>query len=136
MYATVVDVERYNPQRAPFSSTTKPTASQVIGLILDAESQADNILFKVGYDVPIPTTATLAFDMVGMAVAQIAAALVEEVAPTSGPNDRRNHYQRMSSEAKRMLAAGELTGVDRRSDVRVRYSTAAASAFFSRDMSL
>lgn len=135
MYATVADVERYNALRAPFSAQTKPTASAVGGLIDDATAQIHAELTRQGYAIPVLPAASFSYALVKVAVAQVAAFLVEEVAPTSS-TERRNHYSRMSEAAKRALRASELPDLARKSSHRVRYPTNIASPMFSRDMEL
>jgi hypothetical protein len=135
MYATVADVERYVPARAPFQANTKPSATQVAALITDATADIEGVLAEAGYSLPIATTATQAFQIVQAACAKCAAELVERVAPTS---NRVEHYAKMCSEAKKMLAAGKLPGVDLGTDTgQARYSpTEATAPIFTRDMEL
>lgn len=132
-YATVADIERYNPARAPFSAQTKPSATQVIGLIGDAQAEVETVLTQNGYAVPIPTTATVAYALTIAAVAQRAAYLVEQVAPTS---NREQQYKTMSDQAMKMLLAAELPSLDKDGSSLPRGPGNAPTAMVRLDMDL
>lgn len=135
-YITVGDVEARTPARAPFGPNTKPSASHVELLILEAEANVQGDLTNAGYSATIwASTSPGAFAQVQAACAWCAAAAVENVAVTGGPNDRRDHYQAMCDRAREALAAGDLLGVDR-SDGDGVMRHPAASQLFSRGMDL
>jgi hypothetical protein len=109
-YATVADVEVYSSARAPFTANSKPSATAVAAIVGQTNARIDTVLTLAGYDTPIASTATVAFELVRGAAAVCAAAMVERAAPTS---DRIAHYQEMCNEALKALATSELPGVDR-----------------------
>lgn len=135
MYATVAHVETYVPARAPFSTTTKPSASQVGELIKDATAEVEQALTEGGYALPVATTATQAYRLVQAACAKCAAAAVEAVAPNAD-DKKRKLAQEMCDEAKAMIAAGNLPGLDVDSAEGYPRSGFTATSYFTRDMTL
>lgn len=136
MSASVGSVEAYVPGRAPFTSGTKPTASQVAMHLADATAEVAGLLLQAGYDVPIPTSATVAVRIVDTVCAKVAAAIVERTAPTK---DRENlkAAEQMAEAARSMIRKGELPGVDKNvAQSSPRGGYAGATAYFSRDMAL
>lgn len=109
-YATISDVERWTPARAPFTANSKPSATQVVGLIGDMSAKIDGSLADEGYSVPI--VATLALPLMTAVVAQMTAAAVEQVAP-NGTAETRKLYMEMSDAAQKALLAGVLPGVEK-----------------------
>jgi hypothetical protein len=131
VYATVSHVEAYCPARAPFSSSTKPTASQVAIFIEDATIEVEDHLLKAGYPVPVPSTATYAFRFMQGAVAKGAAYFVEETAPTS---NKRDTAHAMYQSALKMIDDGELVGLDKETDQAFpRYGFDVATPAFRAD---
>lgn len=136
MYATVSHVETYHPARAPFTATTKPSATQVVGVIGDVEADVDTKLLAAGYSVPVDSSATAAFLWVRAKVAVIAADRVERIAPSSPDVD---HYQKMAEEAWAALCADDLQlpGLARdEAESAPRWPTPSPTALFTRDMEL
>src|SRR3954463_4923863 len=138
-FATVADVERYQPGRAPFSSQTKPTASAVGDLCLDMTAQLTGDLAAVGFDVTgfptgIPSVAQRQLQSVA---AKMVANEVEKVAVNSSA-DTRKHYQKMADEAERSLMEGGPYGMEPSTGSGKPSFSAAAStrALFNRDMLL
>jgi len=56
-YATVDDVKKYIA-RFPLTDATKPTETQVEGILTDIAAEVDFLIYSLGYDLPIPETAT------------------------------------------------------------------------------
>jgi hypothetical protein len=113
-YIDVVDVEAYVPARAPFTATSRPSASQVSQLISDVEGDIHAAMILAGYPVPVPAAATAALQQVRTAAKRGAAAMVERVAPTS---QDREPSLRLWTTALKMLKDGQLpdypkTGAD------------------------
>lgn len=61
-YATVSDIAARLPG-ATFTASSLPNASQVVELIVQTADELDAILADVKYSVPVPTTATAAFNL-------------------------------------------------------------------------
>jgi hypothetical protein len=136
VYATVSHIETYHPARAPFTNNTKPSATQVAGVISDVEADVHVALVAAGYAVPVSPAASDAFLFLRSCVARIAADRVERIAPSS-PDVAQ--YARMAEAAWKALNADdlELPGVDKDSDqTRVRFSRPVPTALFTRDMDL
>lgn len=56
-YAAITDVQALCPQRPTYSSTTKPTSTQVEGFITSIASEIDTALAGRGLTVPVTTPA-------------------------------------------------------------------------------
>lgn len=136
MSASVGSVEAYAPARAPFSSTTKPSASQVFQLLQDAAADVAGVVVRAGYDWPIDPTATLALRQVDSAVAQCAWALVESTAPTRD-TDSLKAAQKMCEAAQKMIADGQLPGINKNAaESRPRAGYNATAAYITKGMCL
>jgi hypothetical protein len=105
-FATVMDVERYQPGRAPFGSTTKPTASQVGGICEDVSAELMVDLQAIGFDLTgYPTgVPSLAQRQLQAVTAKISASEVEKVA-VNRTADSLKHYQLMADQALMALMA-------------------------------
>ena len=135
MYATVSHVEAYCSARAPFSSSTKPSASQVAMYIEDTTIEVEDAMLRSGYPVPVPSSATYAFRFMQGAVAKTAAYLVEQNAPTNSEN-RLASTAHMRDSALRMISDGEIVGYPKETDQAFPRSafTGATPAFRSDQM--
>lgn len=136
-YIGATHVEAYNPQRSPFTESSKPSLDQVNELISQSEAEVAAALSIGGYDA-VPSSATISFKLVQGACAKCAAALVEQVAPNS-TKERVAHYVKMCDSAKAMLADGNLPDLEPNSGgagtVRSGFE-GASPPFFTRDMEL
>lgn len=110
-YATIADVEKWMPARAPFLTNSKPSATMVAGIIGDVSAELDGLLAGQGYIVPI--TASQAATLMSAVVSRMAAAAVEQTAPTGSTPDSRKNYQAMSDSAVKALLAGHIQGAQR-----------------------
>lgn len=134
-YASQFHVETYTPGRAPYDGNTKPSASMVLQLLAEATADIEGELVRAGYAIPIPASATVAFQIVQSACAKCAAAAIEETAPTSDDNTRKRLLA-MCENAKKMIRAGELPGLDKDDDQSRPRDGFSATPFFTRDMAL
>lgn len=129
-YATVIDVLAQNTGRATYTTTSKPTASQVIGYLELTAAELDGILRAVGYGLPIATTATSALKLLEHFNVLGAAAMVEEGAPSDAA--RRADALHLWEEAKKMLSTGVIElDTDRDTTSSVPRTNTAASPLFS-----
>lgn len=135
MYASVGNVETYVPARGQFTGNTKPSASQVLDLLRDATVDVEQALIAGGYALPVATSATQAHRLVAAACAKCAAAAVEETAPTAD-KEKRRLARKMCDEAKAMIAAGNLPGLDPDSAETNPRGPCTGTAYFTRDMEL
>lgn len=104
-YATVSDIEAMNAGRAAFGTSTKPTASQVVTYIENVSAQLELHLRVRGYQVPVPTSASITRLLLRDATMKGAHALVE----TASPNDARaKAAEQMWKDAVAMLDTDEL----------------------------
>lgn len=105
IYINVADVEAYVPARAPFTGSTRPTASQVSQLIEEVEGDIHAAMTIAGYPIPVPAGATAALQQVRTAAKRGSAAMIERVAPTS---QDREPSLRLWTTALKMLKEGQL----------------------------
>lgn len=139
-FATVFDVERYQPGRAPFSQSTKPTASMVGEICIDVTAEVQGALEAVGFDLSSYPTGvpTLAQRQLISVSAKIAATEVEKVAPNR-TSDTIKHYEKMSESALKALLADGPFGMtpDQSGTGGVAFSPSTGTrALFGRDMVL
>lgn len=80
MYATVSDVQRYAGR--PITATSQPAATQVQEFLRDVAAEINTALHTRGYPVPVPSTATAAWDTLRAMEAQGAACHALRVAVT------------------------------------------------------
>lgn len=132
-YIVPSHVEVYNPARAPFTPATKPTFAGVVELIAEAEGDVTAALLEGGYPDPIASTSAAAYRQVQTAVAKVAAALVEQVAPNS-QKSRIDNLKAMADSALEALRCGALVGIDRTTSLDGPRWNAGASAYFTKDM--
>lgn len=104
-YATPTQVFALDTGRT-YTPTSKPNASQVSQYITQTAAELDGILRTRGYTVPVPTTATSAYDLLSGFNAYGAISLVEQSAPTKG--GKAEGWQKMWEDAKKMLSCGDL----------------------------
>jgi hypothetical protein len=139
-YASVEDVERYTPARAPYGATGgrgEHTRFMVEDLIVDASAEIDQALTAAGYPAPMPESATRARQFLRAACAKCVAATIEETAPTQR-NDagKMSHARRMCAAAMQSIAAGELPGATKDAASSAPRSGFNASRYFTTDMQL
>lgn len=135
MYATVFHVESYAGGRAPFTASTKPSATQVVDLLLDATSEVERDLVKAGYALPVPPTASSSFRLVQAACAKCAWAAVEAAAPNAD-DKRRELAQEMCESARKMIQDGELPDYEQDTMQSSPRSGYYPTAYFGREMEL
>lgn len=86
-YAALVDVRGRCPARS-FTGSSRPTEDDVYRFLRDTALELDGILQGAGYQLPIPTTATMALGLLRSANAIGAWARVEHSAPVSDTRDQ------------------------------------------------
>ena len=130
-YATPTTVYARTTGRT-FTASSKPNTSQVAGYIDQAAGELDGILRRVGYALPIATTATAALALLEHYNALGAEALIEISAPVSGGRDK--NALKLWDDAKKMLASGDLElGAAMDAENALPRSGWPATAMFSRD---
>lgn len=118
-----------------FTATSKPSTGDVEQFLEDTAVELDGILRGRGYQLPIPTTATTALQLLANYNAHGALAMIELSAPTSG--DKRDDAQKLWNQCKRMLASGDVTlDVALSTDAGLPRHGGQATAMFNRDMGL
>jgi hypothetical protein len=133
-YATLANVSALAAKRV-FTATSVPNASQVAMFLEDAQSEVDGILAGDGYQVPVPTTATISIGLLRRIVTLGAWAQVEKSAQVS---DNAKDVLAMWESARTELVKGTLQLADapRLGGENFARSQAAATPFFTRDMAL
>lgn len=129
-YATTDDVAARSPGRT-FTATSLPNATQVGIFLRDTAAELDTIAAVRGYTVPVPTTATIAYNLMRSYNAAGAHCLVEKAAPT-GRKDSLDDACEAWQAAKKALAEGDviLPDVAQDDDVgRVRSGFPASAMF-------
>jgi hypothetical protein len=105
-YATTDDVAALSPART-FSATSHPTATQVQIFLRDTAAELDAVAAVRGYSVPVPTSATIAYNLMRAYNAKGAHCLVEKTAPT-GRKDAADEACAAWTAAKKALAEGDV----------------------------
>lgn len=135
-YCNITHVEARNVGRGPYSTTTKPTASQVSLYICDAAADIDFALSQGGYNAPIGTvgTPTATWNALRSINSLGASFYIENAAQTS---DRRDGMAKAWEAALEMLRSTRLPGMEKESDLSLpRYKPSCGSPLLSIDMSL
>ena len=104
-YATIADVQQENQGRQTFTGSSSPNLTQVEDWLGQTGGEIDAILKQIGYDLPVPATATAALKFLENANALGAAYRVEKAAKTS---DRVEEARLAWESAKQMLRDGEI----------------------------
>lgn len=135
-YASIPHLLAHHAGRATYTASSKPTASQAIMLIEEAAGQLNFALTQGGYDSPLLSSvgsSVKAFFQ--RANAMGALCMIESSAP-QGHN--RNDFCAEFKQALKMIATGELPGLDRDDAQSLpRFGFLDASPpFFTRDMNL
>jgi hypothetical protein len=134
VYATLSHVAALAAKRV-FTATSIPNASQVVQFLEDAQAEVDGILAGDGYQVPVPTTATIALGLLRRTVAIGAWAQVErsaQVAPDA------KEALAMWEQARGELVKGtvQLADAPRLAGLNFARANPYATPFFSRTMEL
>lgn len=140
-YATLAHVQAQNSGRPTFTSSTKPSASQVILFLHEAAGMMDAALVRNGYGVPVFALGSIPVDVptvsqmyLQTANAVGAAYMVEASAQTS---DRRERFEQMWQSMLKALETKEVPGLGKDAAQSMpRYAPHGASPYFSRDMEL
>lgn len=135
-YCDITHVQAHHTGRGVYTSSTKPTASQVAQFIVEAAAEIDVALVEGGYVVPIPASASQAFAYLQKVNAMGALCSVESTAQVSHNEDT---FCSTFKSALRALAKGQrLPGLDKNAATSLpRESMSVASPpFFTRDMRL
>lgn len=138
-YASVGSVEKLDG-RITFTQQTPVTGSQVEQFILEVEAELEGILAAQDYVVPVATSATQAYRLVGAYTALGADAKAQAAWPDS---PRAESADKAWAAARKMLKDGQvqLPGAERDTDtlqIRANFAAAHGSAtpYFLRDMAL
>lgn len=134
-YCDITHVEARNVGRAPYSASTRPTASQVSIFIAQAAAEMDTALTEGGYSVPIATDVA---SMVTLRLQQINALganyFIEQSAQVS---HHLEDWEQQWEKALAMMRCGEFAPLLQDSDTSLpRYAPACGSPMFSIDMEL
>lgn len=134
VYATLSNVTAYAAKRV-FTATSVPSASQVAQFIEHAQAELDGILGADGYQVPVPTTATISLKLLERLTTLGAYAQVEKSAQVS---DDAKDALAIWEQARKELVAGTIQLVDapRLGGENFARSNPYATPFFTRDMEL
>src|SRR5574338_192000 len=105
LYASLPDVQAHLPlmgrnQVPTFTATSQPNATHVHNQISFVTNELDSVLSNRGYAVPIPTTATIALDIV-RSWTSIGAAYRTALSAGQGPT--RQHVDFLRDEYNRIL---------------------------------
>jgi hypothetical protein len=104
-YATASDVHQLHTGRPTFTGSSRPSLAEVNRFLTLTAAEIDGILRARNYVVPVPTTATSAFDLVSHGNALGAHAMVEQGAEIS---DRRDQAYQLWRDFKRFLESADL----------------------------
>ena len=118
-----------------FTATSKPSIGDLDDFLTQSAAELDGILRARGYQLPIPTTATQALELLQSYNITGAIALMQLSAPTGG--GKRDDALKLWAQCKRMLASGEVM-LDTPSDTQTalpRYG-GSPTAMFDRYMDL
>lgn len=136
--ATVADVEVYQAGRAPFTSSTKPSANAVGRLCEDVTAELTSDLLAVGFDITgYPTgVPTPAQEQLRAVIAKLGAREVERVAPNKTESSLR-HYEKMAGEARKaLLSDGPIGMAPTTGSAKPAFNIQPATRMFGRDMLL
>lgn len=84
-YCVIADVEAINALRGSYSATTKPTSTQVTGMIDMIYAEINAVLSSAGVTVPVTTT-----DFMKLTNALGAAAMAEAAAGMPGKSENKD----------------------------------------------
>lgn len=109
-YATITQVESYNPQRGRYTAGTVPTLAQVEAFIEQIADHIDSVLAAQGVSVPVTAPANFLswlgrLNALG-AAAQAELAAFPEVQTNLGGSFSGARYQRMYDDGIKQLIAG------------------------------
>jgi hypothetical protein len=134
-YASITHVQAHNAGRGAYTSSTKPTASQVVQFIDEAAGEIDIALAAGGYNVPLPSSVPSSVAAyLQKTNAYGALCFIESSAQVS---HNRDDYCSMFKQALKMFERGRLPGLEKDSDVGLpRGDATATPPYFTRDMQL
>lgn len=135
-YCDISHVQAHQQGRGPYTSSTKPTASQVAGFIDEAAAEIDIALTEGGYTLPIPASATTAHGYLQRLNAMGALCSVETAAQVSSQDD--NFCSMYKSGLKRIAAGQRIPGLTKDAGTAMprQAQPTPSPAFFTRDMQL
>lgn len=135
-YCDINHVQAHNAGRGVYTSSTKPTASQVGQFINEAASEIDMALVDGGYALPVPASASSAQVYLQKINAMGALCSVEASAQISHNED--SFCSTFKSALKQIAKGAKLPGLEKSGDTSLpRESLSVASPpFFTRDMQL
>jgi O-acetylhomoserine/O-acetylserine sulfhydrylase-like pyridoxal-dependent enzyme len=132
-YASILDVAAVDAARATYTATSRPNASQVAQLITMVEGEVDTLLVSSGWELPVPTGATIPLDFLRSVTSKGAVAMIESSSPVS---DRRSDARAMWLEAREMIRRADFPGMSKDSDALARWAPKSASPLLSIGMNL
>lgn len=135
-YASIPHLLAHHAGRATYTASSKPSASQAMVIIDEAAAQIDFALTQGGYDSPLLSSAPSSVKTFFQRANAMGALCAIETSAPQGHN--RDDFCSEFKQALKMIAAGELPGLDRNDEQSLpRYGFLNPSPpFFSRDMSL
>lgn len=132
-YASIPHLIMHHAARSTYGASTRPTASEALGMIAEAGAQLDFALTKAGYDSPLlssaPSSVAAFFQR---ANAYGALCMIES---SAGQQHNKTDFCAMFREAVKMIETGELPGlVKDEAQSAPRFDSSASPPFFTRLM--
>jgi hypothetical protein len=131
-YATITHVVMHHSARPTYTATSVPNVTAVGVFIDEAAAALDFALVRAGYDAPLLSSAPSSVKAYFQQANAYGALCMVERSAQVGHNE--NDFCAMFKEALKMIANGQLPGLDKNAEEsQPRYSLA-TPPFFSRDM--
>jgi hypothetical protein len=133
-YASVTHVVAHHPARRTYTASTVPNLTEVAMYLDEAAADLDFSLAKAGYDSPLSSSVASAVKAYFQKANAMGALCMLESGAQQSHN--RDDFCAMFREAKKMIEAGQIPGLDKNDDESLPRYSAGTPPYFTRDMEL